>query len=946
MSNSAARLDKREILKRPNEGSLTSKTLATAGRYGLAVTTAIAALAAAPEVRAINLNDSAVMDAGGIGNYWDSANTMNNVVSIFDRSKGNWCTGTLINSRTILTASHCLIDENTGQIYTTPAFGGMRIQFDPNARLSSVHDRGLSGALAHAAYNSDELGINDIALLSLDRPVAGIKPVTLIKAGDPLPGAGTLVVMSGYGASGTGSQPNANDDALRRIGRTHIGGYRPASTDAPDSIAAQFRDPLSPSSPDEFDLSQNGIAVPYLQAQPGPGDSGGPLFIATPNGLVQIGTVIGGGNGYGAVDFWTPVLDYLGWIDANNPLRWSSAQVGTFKWSQASAWRDTLGRSEIPHNVDGNFNGFGTLGRYYNVAFAAPSAVSLDMNPTVDNLVINHAAARLDIPTPRTLTTLVDTQIGAGTLNVDGRLSAFSVDVVGGTLSGTGVVSATQGVVNRGGLVAPGSTTSLGTLTIDGDYRQAANAALAVRIIGSESDKLAVTGRAQLGGTLAVGVPTNSYDPNRHYRVLTAGAGVSGRFDTVLTSTSLLFLETTLAYQSNAVDVSLTRNEKSFTSVATTENGSDVAQSLDSLPWQSPLYQAVVTETKTSGASLGASLDTLSGEAHASAVSAAYQSATLVQDAVMNRLRTPVGQATLQTVSAAFAADKPGAAAAVAIPYRPLDPRAFGLWGEGFGGWGRTGGDGAYAMKRSVGGFVIGADATFDERFRLGFAGGLSRSSFDVDALNSSGSNESIFGAIYGSANFGAVRTRLGASYAHNSIDTQRVISIPGFSDHARADYDGSTLQAFGEMGYRVAFNRLALEPFVGAAAIRVHTNSFAEVGGAAALTSFARSQDIATTTLGLRAEGRISEDLPLIARGMLGWRHAYGAVSPEALLAFSGSAPFLVEGAPIDRNALVAEATLDWQASDAITFSVGYQGQLGNRAQDHGLKGNFVWRF
>jgi len=31
-----------------------------------------------------------------------------------------------------------------------------------------------------------------------------------------------------------------------------------------------------------------------LQAQSAPGDSGGPLFIVTPNGLVQIGTVIGG----------------------------------------------------------------------------------------------------------------------------------------------------------------------------------------------------------------------------------------------------------------------------------------------------------------------------------------------------------------------------------------------------------------------------------------------------------------------------------------------------------------------------------------------------------------------------------------------------------------------------------------------------------------------------
>ncbi|WP_046867096.1 hypothetical protein [Microvirga massiliensis] len=42
-----------------------------------------------------------------------------------------------------------------------------------------------------------------------------------------------------------------------------------------------------------------------------------------------------------------------------------------------------------------------------------------------------------------------------------------------------------------------------------------------------------------------------------------------------------------------------------------------------------------------------------------------------------------------------------------------------------------------------------------------------------------------------------------------------------------------------------------------------------------------------------------------------------------------------------MDRDALVAEAGLDWQASDAISLGVTYSGQIGERAQDHALKGN-----
>ena len=55
---------------------------------------------------------------------------------------------------------------------------------------------------------------------------------------------------------------------------------------------------------------------------------------------------------------------------------------------------------------------------------------------------------------------------------------------------------------------------------------------------------------------------------------------------------------------------------------------------------------------------------------------------------------------------------------------------------------------------------------------------------------------------------------------------------------------------------------------------------------------------------------------------------------------------PFTVAGVPVDRDALVAEAGLDWQASEALSLGVSYAGQIGSRAQDHTLKGNLVWRF
>ena len=69
--------------------------------------------------------------------------------------------------------------------------------------------------------------------------------------------------------------------------------------------------------------------------------------------------------------------------------------------------------------------------------------------------------------------------------------------------------------------------------------------------------------------------------------------------------------------------------------------------------------------------------------------------------------------------------------------------------------------------------------------------------------------------------------------------------------------------------------------------------------------------------------------------------------MAPTSLQAFgNGASAFTVSGVPGDRNALVAEAGLDWQASADISVGVAYQGQVGSRVEDHAVKGSFRWKF
>lgn len=451
-----------------------------------------------------------------------------------------------------------------------------------------------------------------------------------------------------------------------------------------------------------------------------------------------------------------------------------------------------------------------------------------------------------------------------------------------------------------------------------------------------------------------------SYRPSTTYTILSAAGGVTGRF--AATTSNLAFLTPSLGYDANTVTLTLTRKTEpqpptpeppkplAFNAVAATPNQHGVADAVEALGSGHPLFNAVIGQ---SAAGARQAFDALSGEAHASAHATAVHGAGMVQTTVLSRLRTAPAPSVTQvqgTYAAAYAADRAGDVVPepVTLTLPSLDPRRFALWGQGFGTWGNVEASAnAAGLDTSTGGFILGAEARLDPTWTLGLAGGFTRSTFEADARLSSGTTDTFFASVYGAAAWGQVNLRLGASYAWHDIDTRRSIRFPGFADEVSASYGGATIQAFGEVGYALDLGQVTLEPFVGASVMRLHTDGFQEEGGAAALTGYAQDQDLATTTLGLRAEARLSDELPVIARGMLGWRHAYGDVNPTALLAFAGGASsFAVAGTPVDRDALVAEAGLDWQASRDISLGVSYEGQVGSRAQEHTVKGSFIWRF
>ena len=86
--------------------------------------------------------------------------------------------------------------------------------------------------------------------------------------------------------------------------------------------------------------------------------------------------------------------------------------------------------------------------------------------------------------------------------------------------------------------------------------------------------------------------------------------------------------------------------------------------------------------------------------------------------------------------------------------------------------------------------------------------------------------------------------------------------------------------------------------------------------------------------------------EIPASLRAMAGWRHAFGDVQPEAILAFDGSADFVISGAPIARDAAVLEAGFDLAISPDATFGIAYSGEIGDDAEDHGLNATLAVEF
>jgi outer membrane autotransporter protein len=211
----------------------------------------------------------------------------------------------------------------------------------------------------------------------------------------------------------------------------------------------------------------------------------------------------------------------------------------------------------------------------------------------------------------------------------------------------------------------------------------------------------------------------------------------------------------------------------------------------------------------------------------------------------------------------------------------------------------------------------------------------------------SSGSSDSYHLGLYGGTEWDGLALRTGAAYAWHAVSTERDIVFAGYADAVEAGYDAGTAQVFAELGYAVPVGTANIEPFANLAYVHVRSDGFSETGGAAALSAASASADTSFTTLGLRATGAFAlGSVNATAKGLVGWQHAFGDVSPVSTLAFAGGHTFAIAGVPITRDAALIEAGIDLSLSPRATLGIAYSGQAGSGFADQSVNANLDVRF
>ncbi|ASM32396.1 Extracellular serine protease precursor [Serratia marcescens] len=586
-------------------------------------------------------------------------------------------------------------------------------------------------------------------------------------------------------------------------------------------------------------------------------------------------------------------------------------------------------------------------------------------------------------------TLILNATAGSDVNNGQGYSSAASIKA-GGTLGGNGTLGQTE--ILSGGHISPGDG-NIGTLTLKRYLNFIGESFYDVDIAGDgRSDQLLVAGKTTISDQAKVQVtaldPQTSYKTGQSYRILTSDGGIDGQFASAVSKSA--FLDVALNHSANAVDLTIAQKDTGgenpggenpggenpggenpggenpggenpggenpggenpggenpggenpgsgkpgiFQTVAESSNQWNTAGALSTLAQSGPSLALYNSLLLLSAPEAREAFNQLSGEVYPSMQSNLIAGSTQLFNVLNQRMLRLFDNDSLPIPPLAMSL------------VQPAQAQNSGVWGQTFSSWGKNSGNGNVGkLDGNTTGFLLGADRKLaDHNVRIGGYFGYSRGDYDVDSRRSKADTDNYHLGLYAAGQQDAFSLRGALGYTWHKIEGKRNVDFSGFSDRLKSDYDANSLLAFTEAGYRFGQPEMNVEPFINLSYIRLHTDSFQESGGAAALSVRNETMNTFYSTLGVRGVTELPKNVSLY--GSLGWQHAYGDKNTSSRMAFAGSDAFVTQGQAVDDNVMVGDIGVSVKLSHAATLDVGYQGQFGADTRVNSVNANLRWSF
>jgi len=386
-------------------------------------------------------------------------------------------------------------------------------------------------------------------------------------------------------------------------------------------------------------------------------------------------------------------------------------------------------------------------------------------------------------------------QKGAGTLILSGRNL-----YVGGTQINAGTLRIGDPQALGTGAVANNATLDIGsiTLTIGGDYAQAATATLMVAVSGASNGSIVATGKATAADGYAVALNISNYVPNNQtYKIIGGAAGGDIKTPTITTPgyNNALFTATTVGN-----DLILTASRSAANGFAADAgqgdpNAAAVGTVLDNITNPTPGMQTVLnTLDGLSDSQAASSLDTMTPEVNAGVIDTSTTALNNFVGVAIDRVEN------ILTIAMAPDPAKTGMSAGD-------EDKTNGIWGKGYGSYLTQG------MRNNIAGYdawnagtALGADHIFLDCFTLGASGGYAYGNVDSDVNNGNTYISSAQTTVYGGYSDQNLPFFIDAagSFAYNWYNGKRDINVGNvILNTANASYDGRQYGVYIGGGYK-----------------------------------------------------------------------------------------------------------------------------------------------